>query len=234
MTITVYYGEQFNYPTKEPTSVLREIKTREKKSLESNSNMGDLIFCPAFTDYYKNIFSIKNIHDWSITREDSYYFSRDFSPETFNKYFLNRNEKIGFFSFFMPSLYLIPDRSVQAEFLQPTLSNSDINKKTNIVQGTFNLYKHIRPTETSFLFKEKYDTIKCRTDDDLYYVKFNTNEKIKFKRFFCNDEFNKIVDMNLANREFNTFNLPLKWWYEINELTKQRKRLMEIVKNNLE
>jgi len=80
MTITVYYGEQFNYPTKEPTSVLREIKTREKKSLESNSNMGDLIFCPAFTDYYKNIFSIKNIHDWSITREDSYYFSRDFSP----------------------------------------------------------------------------------------------------------------------------------------------------------
>lgn len=229
MTITIYYGEQSNAPVLEPSNVFRQFL----KEQNEDSNMEGLRFCPALRNFFKNTFSIRNIHRWTLIRNGDEFHSDTLDTNTFNRYFVMRNKKIGLFSMTLPQLFIVPNKSIEIELIQPSLSKSDINLKTVVIPGKFNPYNHIRPLECPFYFKNTKDKIDCKPDADLFYLKFCTDEKIIFKRFIVNYEFNNFINDNLSNKNFNDAPLPLKWWYEKNRLIKLRERSMEHIKNNL-
>jgi len=229
MTITVYYGEKTNCPVLEPSNVFKQFISTQK----NDETMAGLYMCPASKNFYKNTFSVKNIHQWTLIRDNDEFYSDTCDVNTFDRYFFLRNKKVAFFSMLMPELFIVPDKSVDIELIQPSLSDGDINLKTVITPGKFNPYNHIRSLELPFYFKSNKDKINCKRDEDLYYIKFCTDEKIIFKRFIVTDDFCKLTDNNLKNRDFNDIPLPLKWWYEKNQLVKLRQRVMKHIKDNL-
>ena len=215
----------------EPENVYKSFVKKEKTNNIGHQN---LHLCPAFKDYYHNTFSIKNSRYWSLNWDGQKFYSDVITQDMFDDAVLVRNSSIGFVSFLYPRLLLIPNKSVSIELLNPTLSNSDINRKANVIQGIFDIGSHTRPLELAFTFKRINEEITCYPEDDLYYVRFNTKESIRFKKFYANDTVRKMVYDNLSQRDFTNKILPLSFWYKANSfLNLKNKIINEIKKNDL-
>jgi len=231
MSITVYYGDLSNTLLHEPENVYKSFVKKEKSN---NIGHKDLHLCPAFKDYYYNTFSIKNSHYWSLNWNGQKIYSDVITQHMFDEVVLVRNSSIGFVTFRYPELLLIPNKSVSIELLNPTLSNSDINRKANVVHGIFDIGSHTRPLELPFTFKRINEKITCYPEDDLYYVRFNTKESIRFKKFYVNDTIRQMTNDNLFQRYFTNKILPLSFWYKMNRsLNLNNKIINQIKKNDL-
>jgi len=231
MTITVYYGDVNNMFLHEPENVYKKFVKNIKYN---NIDYQGLHLCPAFRNFYHNTFSIKNTHYWSLIWNGREVYSNVITPESFNEAINVRNSSIGFVSFNYPNLLLIPNKSVSIEILNPTFSNSDINRKTDVIQGVFDVGSHIRKLELPFTFKHTNEEIISYPEDDLYYVRFKTEEKIKFEKFYVNDEVCEIIKNNLDQKGFTNKILPLSFWYKMNSsLNLKNKIINEIKKSNL-
>jgi len=232
MTITVYYGEQNNFFLEEPKSVLKSF-SYDQKNADNSSHLDNVHMCPSFINYYHNTFSISSDFSWELNWDGNEFVSNNMDQSAFNNHFLIRNKSSGLVSSIVPGLYLIPDKPVDIELLNPTLSDSDINKKTSVMQGVFNPYYHIRPTELAFRFLNVGDTIKYYPGEDLYYIRFLTKERIKFKKFYFTQNINNIITNNLSQKSLDSRIRNLKWWYEVSKNMGIRKQVMKDVLSNL-
>lgn len=237
MTITVYFGEQRNRFVNEPQSVHRDFVISQKKAKKNDDNtyLQDIHLCPSVQKYYSNTFSIASEFGWTVNwePENNMFISYDMNQEQFNKHFLPRNAKSGFISALIPELLIIPDKSVEVEILPSTLTNTNFNKDIRCISGAFNPYKHIRKMELAFIINEPNKRVEYKAGDDLFYIRFNTDEKIIFKRFFCTNEVVETVNNHIANRSLDNRILPMKWWYEASAKLGIRKRIMKEIENNL-
>lgn len=237
MTINVYFGEQKNRFVNEPQSVHKKfsLEQKEAKQKQNNRYLQDVHLCPSVQRYYSNTFSVTSEFGWTLNWEpnNNMFISYDMNQEQFEHHFLPRNTKSGFISALLPELLIVPDKSVEVEILPSTLTNKNFNKDIQCISGTFNPHKHIRKMELAFIINEPNKKIKYRAGDDLFYIKFNTDEKIVFKRFFCTKRIEETIRNHIANRSLGNTILPMKWWYNASEKLGIQKRIMKEIKNNL-
>lgn len=237
MTITVYFAEEENLHIDEPKPVYKDFSTAQKKASEENSSdfLNDIHLCPAVKQYYVNTFAVTSPFSWDLfwDKNSEWFFSKTLNQEQFNTNFLVRNAKSGFLSARLPRLLIIPDKSVEIEFLPSSLTNAKFNKNISFISGTFNPHKHIRPIELPMLIIDPNEGIFCRPNSHLYYLKFLTTEKIKFKRFLCTKSVKELVSKNLDNRNIDNNILSLNWWYDMNARIGLRDKIMKEVMKNL-
>lgn len=170
--------------------------------------------CPAFQQYIKNTFVVRSTYDYELHLDKekqsitSPLYNRDF-PENFIHV---RNLSAGLISYTDPRFVFFAEKDLEME-LMPAHFHQTLGRHP-IVPGTFNIGKHFRPIECAIHFFHS-DKIKIRERDPLFYVKFLTNEKIEFKKFFYNQNtLNALLGYFENKMRFTKKVIPLKWYYE--------------------
>ena len=184
--------------------------------------------CPAFQDYIKNVFVIRSPFDYtlSLDKENEKLHSSNYDQGFFDRYVVAREIKFGIFSLLFARLIFFSEKNIIMEQFTPFFHNS-VGKNV-VIPGKFNIGKHFRPVECA-LHCFKSGNISIKEKDVLYYLKFDTDEKIVFKKFYMSEKLIKLSCFFNQKRLFTKKILPLKWYYD-NSISKQ---IIKEIKQNL-
>lgn len=177
---TVNSYSDFDILHNEPIHYLSYIKQSEKTIYSHMS-------CPAFNDYYKNVYIITSPFDLTIRidkNNDFYLDEKDLPKKNFidarnefsRVYIKKQNDCLRMMTLFFQYIF-IGHKSCMMESIPLT---SDINSLSDLIPicGTFNINKWIRPVDFTFLVRNNVSSIEIKKDQPLFCVRFNVDQKI--------------------------------------------------------
>jgi hypothetical protein len=206
----------------EPIRYLKYIKTIDNRE-------SAYLNCPAFTDFFKNVFVIQSPIDIAIDfnkEQDNVTITgeKGVDQDFFNTYVQTRGEQIGKFDKFLMTctflqLIFYSKEPVIIEYMPSfTLYKKNINY--NLIPGQFRIDKWIRPLDFTFEFIDQSKPIIIKRGDPLFTLRFNslTNDKIELERELCIDSelFKHTIDNHTTLKRFIP-KLSLKAAYNIAE-----------------
>ena len=231
-TINVYWSSMSPYMTQveEPVPT-KQIITGNQDSHESGWNI-----CPAITDYYKNMFTCKSPIDFRFkVNEDNQLFSDSFPYASEVKMPLtesdlsNKQYNLGFIPLFFADCESLPMQQ-----LHPVGCGGDFAEKTSVFQGEMDCAKYARLLDCQFKLHKDCNLVEINQGDALFNLKFLTNSKIKFVRFFPNEEINQLLDVTTGQflRKINSKPKILQAHYDAFKRVKAHKRLLKLIKQS--
>jgi len=169
------------------------IETEEYSNTQSLQNKNNYNVCPAYVDYFKNLYTINSQIDydlfWNENKTELKTSYRD--QKYFDKLVNVRSIEQKLISFDILYLFIPEcDELFVTEEKCLYKSNSFIDN-TMIIPGTFDIAKWPRPLETAFHLTGNGFEIKH--GDPLFSLRFHTKEKIKFKRFLMTDKMDNYI-----------------------------------------
>lgn len=191
--------------------------------------------CPAFTDHLKNVYSLKFPIDYNLSYENGMYTSDMYNQDFYDSYILHRspNLKKPLISIKSWYYFFTENENLELSVTNAYFSDNDFTKKTFIIPGSFDIAKWPRPIECAFTLREDFKTLNMKRGDDYLYVKFNTDEKIKFKRFYMNEEiYNDYINMISARHVKPFRKIGLYYYYDLYIKSKYKKLLLKKIKEN--
>lgn len=204
--------------------------------LSKNNELGNklVLKCPAVGDFYKNIFCVRSPYDYELTWTGEGLSTTMYGQPFFDFNVVNRGDgEKGAFSFLFPSLYLLAEAPLKLSVMHPFQENSDIGNKLMMMGGEYDIGRHFRPIEYPYVYKEP-STIRLKRGDVMAYLKFLTEEKIIFKRFFMTQNMIDVTNTLLTrNREYSSRRNPLSYYYNLVEKYKVKNFLLKEIKKNL-
>ena len=238
--VTVYYGciapigtgsirHDYCY---EPEPVVKTVYT-DIGFDNSVDDKPDLLKCPAFQQSIKNIFKIKATHDYDFTWDSNNVSSKSYDQNYFNKNIIIRDANIGFLSLVTPKIFLFSDAEKLDIEVLPAIYEKKAIYEGITITGEYDIANHLRALEWSFVLS-KPQTVTIKTGDPLYYIKFKTDEKINFKRFYVTPQLEELQIALLRCREHTNKIIPLSWYYNIVKKYYKKTYLKNINQNLLD
>jgi hypothetical protein len=233
MAITVYWSmiEDEWMRAKEPVSI--EKKFYEKYSFLTNRDNPSVFVagCPATKNYMKNLYGLSSIYDYSFEAlEDGQIVSTMHSQNFFNKHVISRDYQNNFYSFTQKYIFFTKEDSLKVEaYLPPFLEDNFISNNSHSIPATFDIGKWFRNLEFPFILNKNINRFNIDAGDIYAYIRFNTDEKIIFKKFIPTD---KII---FYSSSFNNTiygkkpTSPMSYFYSLS--TFKKKIIKEIEKN---
>ena len=177
-----------------PKLVMSDIKDYIKKEL----GVENYFQCPAFSDYYKNMFAVKSPIDFNIRINPITLLPFDKNPpDPHTPYMLRRSANLNGKVYDIDiQYYFYAEEPIEISQITANLHYNDFTNNTKLFSGKFNIGKWFRPLLPSILLLKP--NIKVNRGDTLYYVKFDTDKKINFKHFIGNSTINSIA-LNCGN-----------------------------------
>ena len=187
--------------------------------------------CPAFKNVNKNVFAITSPVNLTFDLNDTRIQVKELAQREFDNMIHVRNFMDRFLSINF-GLLMFSGKSVQASQLPAYMSSCEMAVKTRIVPGVFDISKWFRPFELSFFVNEFNNTLSIKRGDPLFYICFDTDEDIEFKRFKCTDKLTREVDMCLSVKRYVS-NLGLEQLYNMFNGSRTNKRVLKLIEQNL-
>ena len=234
MSITVYWACLENEWIKatEPEPVSKRFYDLGIKNKDAGAH--DAInHCPVFNEYLKNIYAIKSIYDYSFKIQDDQCMSPDYDQKFFDDHVLIRSLNKKFFTFNTKYVFFTEEDSLKMDAYQyPVFEENEITRRCMIVPGSFDIGKYFRNLEFPFILKKEFNEFVVKDEDVLYYLKFDTKEKIKFKQFRLTEDLGQMIQ---GNRRANYFTKNKKYvsidlWYN---KFKGKRYILNKIKENL-
>jgi len=223
-TTKIYWTPFCDYKNGEILNPECQILFNEPESVYKNllkQKTTDYLKCPAFIEICKNTYVITSPFDMEINiNKENKYVSSSFSQSLFDVYCRNRLEQTK--SSDLPLITLPPhyviysDEDVMIELLPCFLQTKD--KAWNIVPGTFNIGKWIRPIEFVLEILNNQDSLSIKSGDPLFYIKFRTpnNSKVELIRVPMTKKLNDAIITTIGVKAIKQ-NLSLKTLYKMAE-----------------
>lgn len=215
----------------DPVEVLPELKANRRKEAKQQS----ILYCPAFNANYKNTFAINNVVDskfmfdteqnkWVIpTKYQVHPAMRQRDPYIENRYPLIT---------FMTWLFVC-EESLEMEIMAPYLHKTEVSKYGVITTGKFDIGSWYRPIHAEFLLWEGQNTLEIKKDEPYFYVRFNTDKKVVFKRFEHSEEVFK-QSVSLIETKYIFGKVPtLETLYSYFAKTQTRKIMLNKIKKQV-
>lgn len=180
---TVYPMEvyaDYNMLYKEPEPLIRNLLGER-----GQENPHDFFACPAFHLHAGNTFIIRSTLDAHVTiRPDG------FAP-------LDEKSKLSaqLFSFMHPTrrnhrtilfdhrMLFFSEQSVVLSTYPAYMHRTDVQTNLCYVPAAYDISKWLRPLQGTFEVREEVQSVRIQQDDPLYYVKFETTDKVRLRRF---------------------------------------------------
>lgn len=167
---------------------------------------GPASMCPAILDDLKKTFVIKAPIDFDL-QFNQYYTETicnfDYSPE-FIDYYIGPFSTEKVFQLASPSYIFFTEDNTEITQLPAFYSSSSIYETCIGLSGTYNISSWLRPIKPAF--KLLGSRIKINRGDPLFYLRFNTSEKIKLQKFDSSElntgKYSQIIDA-MAGYKFN-------------------------------
>jgi len=232
MAITVYWAclEDEWIKASEPEKVTQRFYTRGIKDSDSSS-LSAINYCPVFNGSLINTYAIKSIYDYSFEIKNNKCVSDKYDQKFFDNHVGIRSIEKKFFSFFVKYVFFTEEDSLEINAYQyPVFEENEITKRCIIIPGSFDIGKYFRNLEFAFILKKDFNKFIVNDEDVLYYLNFNTKEKINFKQFKCNDNLNKIMDDVRKANNYSNKKRGIDYFYN---KFKGKKYILNEIKQNL-
>ena len=226
---TIYwsYGNTMQVRAEEPAPLLKTY-FRDKNPHDYDYNR-----CPAFAELNKNTFSLKSVFDYNLSfdAKDTKVVSTSQDQGFFDNMVMMRSYKSRLASIKQPFIFIAEDDSLEMEFLPSFMENNSFNKTSIFIPGTLDIGKYVRPLDCAF--HTRGDKFRIDEGDIYAYVRFKTDNKIKFKEFLWNDDIQRstLGQTITAHRKWNY--KPLQWFYDKQARMKMHERTLKLVKQSL-
>jgi len=234
MAITVYWSmlEDEWMRAKEPVSI--EKKLYQKYNFLTNKDNPNVFVsgCPSTKNYMKNLYGLSSIYDYNFDiLEDGQVSSTMYSQNFFDKHVLIRDFENNFYSFSQTYIFFTKEPSLKVEaYLPPFLENNFIANNSHSIPATFDIGKWFRNLEFPFILNNGVDRFSISIGDIYAYIRFNTDEKIIFKKFIPTD---KIIfySNSFSNTIFGKRpTSPLSYFYSLSTF---KKKIIKEIEENL-
>jgi hypothetical protein len=167
----------------EPESVSKLFYEKYKFDKSEPDSM--LNNCPSFNGHLKNLFAVRSLYDYEFKIDGDNVTSQ--SNSNLDKRLVVRSLSNRFFTFFNKYIFFTDSPSLNVTFYEhPYLEDNDISSRCMIPSATFDIGKWFRPSEFPFFLKKEYNSFKINRGDIYSYIRFHTDDKIKFKEFRFN------------------------------------------------
>jgi hypothetical protein len=147
--------------------------------------------CPSAKKFFKNMYSIKSPVTRGITLNEAGQINSSKDSNWFvprPSYFYNAPA----FDFDLVWIFFSEDDLV-IEQHPPYMHQTTASKSANLAAGSFNISKWFRPIVASYSMWPGVREFSITEGDPLFYVKFNTEEKIEFVKFQTNEKIQEIA-----------------------------------------
>lgn len=173
--------------------------------------------CPANKNYTENLFYIKNPLDFDIRINANNTVDSRSPASSLITSIRDFNENSLILDYFI-SISLFSEKELSVSVMPPFFLNTPAND-AHLIPGEFNIGSWIRPLNATYFVKNKDVDFVLKKDDPLFFIKFNTKDKIKFKEFYFTDALTGIVDSAVGLKKFKR-NVPM---FELYHYFKQQK-----------
>lgn len=229
MTTTVYWAciEDQWMLADEPESVASVFY--KKYQFNKNEPESLINYCPTFNNNLKNLYTLKSIYDYDFKIVNNNVLTDKYDEQFFNDHVAVRSLEKRFFSFRNKYVFFTDIPSLNVTFYEyPFLEDNNITKRCLIPAGIFDIGKWFRNTEFSFFLKLGIDNFKIEKDEVYSYIRFHTEDNIKFVQFRYSQT------LNNYNRDgFQLTRSPLKKIENYYKSFKNKKLILEEIKKNL-
>ena len=211
----------------EPAAVLPEFIRNDKMS-ETR-----LPQCPAFRNELHNVFGVKSIYDYefSVNTEAGEVSTTTYDQKFYNRHVIVRSMKERTFTFSQEIVFFTDDSSLlMSGDLFPYLEDNNITERCIVYPGQFDIGRWYRPVEFAFKLKDRYNTFKIETGEIYQYIRFHTDNNIKFIQFRETPKLNAMLKDITETRSNKKGIFSLDYYYERFKL---KKLIMKEIKENL-
>lgn len=230
--------EGFSLNFKEPKSSINSLSNLYKNVSNKTLTSNNFLKCASVVNYYKNVFCFSSPIDLTFewTKKDFATFT--YNQDFYDKFVHTRDLESGMISLECFRIILFAEQDLELELIPATLDNNDFVNNTILISGSFNIARWFRPIETAFFLKPHClnKKIFIKEKDNLFYLKFKTDENIEFKKFFVTNDIKKIAMNTLSHKEFMS-NKNLKNYmqhiYNYFSESNTRSYLLKLIKQNV-
>jgi len=213
-----------------PKSVLQDIKDNNTFYGEETKN---ILMCPGYVNYFKNMFVVKAHSSFELTYnvsgeevdiridKDQRYFDDNLHIEHYSP-----EQQMVHLSWFR---YFFSESSVEISTMPAFFHHNNLNNHY-VVAGKFDISKWFRPLYPNIILGE--GKLKIKKGDALFYIKFDTDEKINFKHFKHTQEINDMSEQCLGLKHL-VANMGFKRLYSLFAKRNFNKKVMKEIKKNL-
>jgi hypothetical protein len=232
MTITVYWSsldkEWIRATDPEPISRI----FFNKKRSDIRNVLNNTAQCPAIKDAFHNIFALRSIYDYEFSIRDNSVVSESYNQDFFDSHVVVRDMEQRFFSFLQKRIFFTDSESLKmTPYIHPFMEDNDVARATFSIPGTIDIGKWFRSTEFPFFLRDGFDSFKINLNDVYTYVKFDTQEKIVFKRFIPTEKILFYAESASTSSDFISHGKnTLSNYYG---MLKFKKNILKEIKNNL-
>jgi hypothetical protein len=211
----------------EPAAVLPEFIRNDKMS-ESR-----ILRCPAFRNELHNVFGVKSIYDYefSVNTDTREVSTTTYDQQFYNRHVIVRSMKERTFTFSQEMIFFTDESSLMMSGdLFPYLEDNNITERCIVYPGQFDIGRWYRPVEFAFKLKDRYNTFKIEAGEIYQYIRFHTDNNIKFIQFRETPKLNEILKDIVQIRSNKKGIFSLDYYYERFKL---KKLIMKEIKENL-
>jgi hypothetical protein len=189
--------------------------------------------CPAFRNELHNVFGVKSIYDYefSVNAETREVSTAIYDQKFYNRHVIVRSMKERIFSFSQEMIFFTDESSlIMSGDLFPYLEDNNITERCIVYPGQFDIGRWYRPVEFAFKLKDRYDTFKIEAGEIYQYIRFHTDNNIKFIQFKDTPKLNEMLKSVTETRSYKKGIFSLDYYYERFKL---KKLIMKEIKENL-
>ena len=229
---TVYpmevYGD-YNMLYKQPQPLLNELLPER-----GSENPHDFFACPAFHRHALNTFVVRSAVGANVKISNEGFAPNDNQSELTAQLFsyLHPTRK-GFRTIlFDHRMLFFAESPVTLATYPAFMHRTEVQTKLIYVPAAYDAAKWLRPIQGTYEVPESEKTVKIREGDPLYYVKFETQEKVRLRRFQLTPEIQGVAHGCVHYKLFRPRS-SLERVYEAFGEAKLENRVLKLIKENL-
>jgi hypothetical protein len=206
----------------------------ERLNKQKNNQKIDSTFfqCPSVNSLFKNTFILKNSLESSFSIVDNTVISLSktkIGGEIIRNGSLKNNI---LFNYNLNWIFFSEEDNLNMRITSPFFSNCQHLKYGSIVPGQFNIGMWFRTINLEYNLWDNVKSFKANQDEDLAYISFDSDKKIKLVRFEMNEKL-----YSYSNSTSNSSNwepkVPLLKRYERFKNTNMKNLVLKEIKNNI-
>jgi hypothetical protein len=229
---TVYPKEvyaDYNMLYKEPLPLLQDLLPER-----GPENPHDFFACPAFHLHTSNTFVVRNAIEANVAiRTDGFAPADEKSKLSFKLFSYMHPTRKGYRTIlFDHRMLFFSETPVTLATYPAFMHRSEVQAKLCYVPAAFDISRWLRPLQGTFEVNQETPGVRIREDDPLYYVKFETTEKVRLRRFQAAPELHDIAHGCVHYKLFRQRS-SLERVYSAFTQARLQKRVLKLIKENL-
>ena len=202
---------------------------------DKSSSQLDYTRCPAFKDYFNNVYGLKSLYSYKLKKQGAQFSSPLYGQEFFDSNVRIHSAEEKLVSLHPHIIFFTDSPSLEMSVEHPSFEDNKFTKTCYAVPGIVDIGKYYRFMDFAFHIKKEYNTFEIDEGDVQLYLRFYTKEKIKFKQYYMTDRLREYAFMVEHIKETTASKVlrPLSYFYGIYKKSNLKDRTLKEIKENL-